>query len=301
VHLVWFPRFSPDSKLLITAHGSWDAQEGGEVRVWETETGKPKFTIPTARGVRTVAWAPKEGFFVSGDYGGKVLFYDSQTGERTGEIQLPGNVEVLQIAPDEKRLYAASGDGSVRVFELPSRKEVHTWKGLHQGGIWGLALSPDGATLCTGGQDDFAHLLDVETFAVLHDFQHPADVNGVVFTDDNQHVLTGCGDGAIRVFEVESGNEVRRLMGHTRGSVTDLCFAPGGKLLASSAMDGTVRLWDTADFATAKLTATLDGLGDLVFGVAISPDGKWLASGDWNDHVKVFELATKREKWSWQR
>jgi WD40 repeat protein len=222
VRLVWFPRFSPDGQWLITAHGSWDAKAGGEVRVWETETGKPKFTIPTERGVRTVAWAPHGKFFVSGDYGGNVLFYDAETGEHTGKIQLPRNVEVLQIASDEKRLYAASGDGSVRVYELPSRKELYIWKGLHKGNIWGMALSPDGRKLCAGGKDDVAHVLDVETFGLLHDFRHPGDVNGIVFTDDGKHVLTGCGDAAIRVFDVESGKEVGRL-GGISGEASLIC------------------------------------------------------------------------------
>jgi WD40 repeat protein len=286
---------------LITAHGSWNANEGGEVRVWEAETGKPKFTIPTERGVRTVAWSPKGTFFVSGDYGGMIYFYDAQTGKRTGEIKLPGNVEVLQFSPDERRLVAAAGDGSVHVFELPSKKELHTWKKLHQNGIWGMGISPDGETLCTCGQDHVAHLLDMENFEVLHDLQHPADLNGAVFTVDNKHVLTGCGDSVIRVFDVETGDEIGRLIGHARGSVPDLCFSPDGKLLASCGMDRSVRLWDMGDFANPMLMETLDGGNDFVFGVAISPDGKRLAFGGWDDRIKVVDLDTQEEKWSWQR
>src|SRR5262245_31896161 len=63
VRLIWFPRFSPDSKWLITAHGSWDGKEGGEVRVWDAASGKPKFVIPVPHGIRTVGWAPKGKFF----------------------------------------------------------------------------------------------------------------------------------------------------------------------------------------------------------------------------------------------
>jgi WD40 repeat protein len=65
-------------------------------------------------------------------------------------------------------------------------------------------------------------------------------------------------------------------------------------------MDGSVRLWDFADFAKPKLTVTLDGANDLVFGVAISPDGKRLAFGGWSDRIRVIDLETHQAKWSWQ-
>jgi WD40 repeat protein len=301
VRLVWFPRFSPDGKWLITAHGSWEAQEGGEVRVWEAETGKPKFVIPTERGVRTVAWAPNGKSFVSGDYGGIIFYYDAETGKPTDQIRLPGNVEVLQISPDGKRLFAAVGDGSVRAWDFSSKTQIYTGKMLHQGGIWGMALSPDGKMLATAGQDDVARLLDVENFKVLHEFQHPADVNGVVFSNDNKTLLTGCGDAAIRVFDIASKNEIRKIEGHTQGSVTDLDFSPDGKFLASGAMDRTVRIWDLADFEKPKLKSTVADFDSFVFGVAISPNGKWLAAVDWDDRIKVLDLSTMEEIWSWRR
>jgi len=62
-------------------------------------------------------------------------------------------------------------------------------------------------------------------------------------------------------------------------------------------MDKTVRLWDVSDLKNATLLATLEANTPLVFGVAISPHGQWLASAGWDNKVKARDLAAARELW----
>jgi WD40 repeat protein len=122
-----------------------------------------------------------------------------------------------------------------------------------------------------------------------------------VFTPDNKRVLTGCTDGLIRAFDIETGKQVSELKGHEASSVTDLQFTSDGKRLASSGGDGTVRLWNTADLSKPQLEQTLDGHGSLVFGVGFSPDDSLLASVDWADKIVVWDLKKGAERWSWTR
>jgi len=301
VRLIWFPRFSPDGKWLLSAHGSWDAKEGGEARVWNVDDGEVKYVLKHPRGVRSVAWSPKGTFFVTGAYGGMLRFYDPASGKQLHELKLAGSVEGARVSRDEKRLVTTHGSGDVRVLELPSRKEMYHFQGAHQGGIWGMAISPNGKLAATAGQDAHVRLYDLDSFKIVHAIKHPGETNGVLFTDDNKHLLTGCSDSIIRVFDAASGKKIAELEGHERGSISDMQLYDGGKRLASAGIDGTVRLWDVSDLENPKLLHTLRGHSNLVFGVAVSPDDKHLASAGWDDKLILWDLDKREERWSWKR
>lgn len=301
VSLIWFPRFSPDGKWLLTAHGHWDAKQGGEVRMWEAATGKPKHVIVQPRGVRSVCWAPDSSYFVMGGYAGDIRVFDTATAKQLHEANLGTNIEGVAITYDAKKLVATLGSGSIKVFELPSYQEVQTIKSAHNGGTWGMCLSPDGKLVASCGKDMLVRVHDLTTYKVLFEAKHSGETNGVVFTPDNKRVLTGCTDGVIRAFDIETGKQASELKGHAGGSVTDLQFTTDGKRLASCGGDGTVRLWNTADLAKPKLEQTYDGHSSLAFGVAISPDDSLLASVDWADKIVVWDLKKGAERWSWTR
>lgn len=301
VSLIWFPRFSPDGKWLLTAHGHWDAKQGGEVRMWEVGTGKPKHVIVQPRGVRSVCWAPDNSYFVMGGYAGDMRVFDTATGKQLHEANLGTNIEGVAITYDAKKLVATLGSGSIKIFELPSYQEIYQIKSAHKGGTWGMCLSPDGKLVASCGKDMLVRVHDLSNYKMLFEAKHPGETNGVVFTPDNKRVLTGCTDGLIRAFDIETGKQVSELKGHEASSVTDLQFTSDGKRLASSGGDGTVRLWNTADLNKPKLEQTFDDHGSLAFGVAISPDDSLLASVDWADNIVVWDLKKGAERWSWTR
>lgn len=104
---------------------------------------------------------------------------------------------------------------------------------------------------------------------------------GVIATSADGNFLAGVRETTVFVRD-RAGNETCRFQGHDH-VVWGLAFAPGGRTLASTGEDGTVRLWEPA---TGKLLATFapwTGQGKFVRSVGFSPDGKILVApvGDW--------------------
>jgi WD40 repeat protein len=121
---------------------------------------------------------------------------------------------------------------------------------------------------------------------------HRTGVSTVQWSPDGAVVASG-GDMTVRLWDVDSGQQITTLAEHTE-LVHGLARSPDGKMLASGSYDRTVRLWDVA---SQEETATLphpDSVADLAW----SPDGKTLAVAC-GDQVHLWEVATGEQVAVW--
>ena len=86
--------------------------------------------------------------------------------------------------------------------------------------------------------------------------------------------------------------ERRRLVGPV-GGVTALEFSPDGRLIASTGKDGSIRFWDAASGTLRQTVVRRNAIGQTV---GFSPDGRWLAVGDYqHDQIQVLNVETGQE------
>src|SRR5262245_36518890 len=118
--------------------------------------------------------------------------------------------------------------------------------------------------------------------------RHNGTVYSVTFSPDGKRMATGSDDGAVRLWDAATGQELLNVNGHT-GFISSVAFSPDGKRLAIGSSDHTVRLWDAA---TGQELLTLKERLGYALSVAFSPDGKRLATGGVNRTAKLWDAAT---------
>ncbi len=134
-----------------------------------------------------------------------------------------------------------------------------------------MALSPDGKRLLVAGPD--VVLWDLEKRKRVMNLGRPG-VLRVDLARSGRYAAAGCADGTVRVWDLESGKEVRALKGHTE-RVMEIRFFPEGNRIASASVDGTVRI---SDFLGEKVTV-LKGDGSPLYAVDVSSDGALVDGG----------------------
>jgi hypothetical protein len=106
----------------------------------------------------------------------------------------------------------------------------------------------------------------------------------MTFSPDGKYIADGGGVGAhtIKVWETESGREIRTLTGHLN-DVTSVAFSPDGKYIASGSQDTTTRLWDAS---TGKELAQFVSFDDGEW-VCLTPEGYYNASTNGDQHLNL--------------
>ena len=97
----------------------------------------------------------------------------------------------IVFSPNGARLATASFDGSAKLWDAASGKELLTFSG-HSGSVFGVAFSPDGKTIATASGDKTAKLWDAQTA--------PDGLTSVAFSPDGSQLATASRDGTNRIY-----------------------------------------------------------------------------------------------------
>ncbi len=154
-----------------------------------------------------------------------------------------------------------------------------------------LSFTPDGAKLVSGSFDKTIKLWQLDTGLVIHTFDdHPKGVFALAVSPDGKLLASGSWDEMIKLWNLDTGVLIHNLTEH-HASVRSLAISSDSQTLISGSFDQTIKLWHLADGVVTKTIADHEPIA----AIALSPNGKFLASTGDNGNIKLLSLTAGQQ------
>lgn len=263
--------FSPDGAILATDSGV------GQINLWDSKILSFINMIHTeSESIRTLAFSPDSSILAGAGDDRSVDLWATPSGQLVQRLDgYPYNVKELAFSPDgseiqvtytdeivlswgntegPKQIAAVSASRNIAPPELPELPILRDRMGQVEQ-VVAAAFSPNNEILAVGYDGTLVGLWNAEGATLIHKLYVEGDfADQLAFSPDGKTLAVGTAyNEVVKLFSVQTGRVKRRLSGHS-GDITGLSFSSDGKLLASGAQDGMVKLWNPRN---GMLLATL--------------------------------------------
>jgi WD40 repeat protein/uncharacterized caspase-like protein len=255
---------SADGQRLLTGSSDhtarlWDVESGNEIHRYEGHTGSVASVAISPNG-ELILTASADGPFEEAD-DETIRLWDATSGKDLWDYSCGSKITSVSLSPDGKTFTTGCYANGISLRNIGDRQEI-----FHASGPMASIFSPDSQLILCYGPE--ARLLNAKTGKLLHSFK--GEFWSAAFSPDGKMLVTGSNDNTATIWDVESGRELHRLVGHF-GWVNAVAFSPDGRLVLTGSYDATARLWDAK---TGEQLAARVSFGENGWAV-VDPEGRF--------------------------
>ncbi|WP_438970105.1 WD40 repeat domain-containing protein [Methylophaga sp.] len=204
--------FSPDRRYVLVGDTDLPA------KLWDIEAGKIKYAWQNKAGeagtTTDVAFS-HDGKVAATCESQTIVLWNMADGEPMVRLEFPATVKDMALSPQGDYVLLALQDRKAVYFDVIANRVKYIFE--HDGKavnapinqlINTVAISPDGSSGLTGGDDNTARLWDLETGEQVQQWQHGNDVSLVSFDPLGGFVITAAGNDQTRLWNLKTGDQI---------------------------------------------------------------------------------------------
>jgi WD40 repeat protein len=288
--------FSPDSKLVAPIH---DFSDGSRYNIpfWSVDTGECRYQLNGHSGiVHSISYSPGNTVLASASSDASVRLWSADTGNCERILEGHTNiVRFVQFSHDGKLIASASDDSAIRLWATDTGQCYKIFDSRTATANSLVFISSSKRIACSY-VDDTICVWDTDTGLLLHPCERKRPYIGgpypcIILFSPGGELLATVSDTSccvIELWSIEMAQRLFELAGHTRRVIL-IAFSHDGKLMASTAWDGTIRVWatDTGQCLSRTSCGTIE-----IKQIAISPNNGHLATQTIFHDVHLWEGKT---------
>lgn len=298
----YYATFSPDEKQIVSRlHGNTlivrNAETGAILSTKTMDSAYYAKYSPDCKKIITVT--PSRD---------SLKMWDAETGTLLWETDAH-NPYCIRFSADGNRIVFAN-DTIIKVVDVATSEELLSLSG-HRERISDLAVSPNGRKIVSAscrilvniGHARYEYAADEEEMAVTENTimiwdaitgekllafpAHSNYINSISFSPDGKQFVTTSFDRKIKIWNVETGEEMQNMKWKMNSVSQDAVFTPDGNEVVSGHVSGLIKIWDAQ---TGEEIKEWKAHNSEIVSVAINPNGQRIVSTSTDATMKIWVL-----------
>lgn len=288
--------FVPNTDIMYSTGGD------GDILKWDiSDLQKPyEKIVENNFGHRAIKITPDGKWLIYGTDEGKINMINLANSVEVNQ-QLEGHnsglndnpiasiINGIAIANNNKYFISSGNDKRIFKWDLKSFEGELLYESESK--INSINISPDANNILVGLQNGQTQVLNAADGEILKTIPNTTDnaITSVSYDRKGEWIVTGDSRGNVFVINAKNYTIDENLEGHI-SKINDIDFSPSDSLMATSSLDGTVRLWDFTNLNNQPIV--LADHESWVLSIEFSPDGKKLVTSS-DKPERLFVWSTK--------
>ena len=280
--------FDPVRNLLFSA------ETDGTVNRWGFRRPDPK-PVPVLKnedGVATIDITTDGRWMACGTENGEIVILNTQlANQNPRRFQAhTDRIVGLKFVPGKNALVSIGGDKEVKYWDLLTTEGSTIL--TDDSGFTDIDAHPAGKNLICASLNGKIISWDIAKKTKELIYAHNNTVHSISYDFEGERIAIGDREGKIILLSAYTGKEIKNYNAHA-SRILDLRYSPDNRFLASSGLDGVIRIWNIA--AMNDLPIEIREHESWVKSITFSPDGRNLLSTS-NDGNYIYIWPVKADE-----